>query len=76
MKFNKSLLLLICWISMITACNSIAQKTNLSVADFEKDIAQKNIQLLDVRTPEEYQSGHLKNAMLADWTNKKNLSIV
>lgn len=55
---------------LVSSCNSDAQQPNLSVPEFEKAIQQNNIQLLDVRTPGEYQSGHLKNAMLADWNNK------
>lgn len=43
----------------------------LSVNDFEKGIKQKNVQVLDVRTPDEYRSGHLKNALLADWMNQQ-----
>ncbi|HQW85273.1 MAG TPA: thioredoxin domain-containing protein [Ferruginibacter sp.] len=46
-------------------------KTVLTAGEFEKEITGKeNIQLLDVRTPGEFFSGHLKNAMLADWNNK------
>ena len=70
MKLKKNLLLFICCISLLTACDNNSSQTNLSVAEFEKGIAQTNIQLLDVRTPGEYQSGHLKNAMLADWNNE------
>ena len=55
--------------NIFLACNSNAQQVNLSVDEFQKAIAQSNIQLLDVRTPSEYQSGHLKGALLADWTN-------
>jgi len=50
------------------ACESKAQyKTNISPNEFEKGIAQKEIQILDVRTQTEYINGHLKNAYLADW---------
>lgn len=70
MKFKINLLVVICCISLFTACNTNNQQTNLSVSDFEKGIAQTNIQLLDVRTPEEYKSGHLQNAMQADWNNE------
>lgn len=56
---------------LLFACNSSAQKSNLSVQEFEKAIGQKDIQILDVRTPGEYQSGHLTNAFLADWTNQQ-----
>ena len=54
---------------ILNACKSTAQPANLSVADFETSIAKASIQLLDVRTPGEYQSGHLSNALLADWNN-------
>ncbi len=60
----------ICCFSLLLSCNSVAQKTNLSVPEFEYAIGQDNIQLLDVRTPGESQSGHLKNALLADWNDK------
>ena len=69
MGFKNSFIIGICCITILAACNSQAQQTNLSVAEFEKGIAQNNIQVLDVRTPDEYQSGHLKNALLADWNN-------
>ena len=45
--------------------------TNLDAGAFEKAIQNKeNIQLLDVRTPGEYKSGHIANALLADWNDK------
>lgn len=53
-----------------SACQSPAQPVNLSVADFEKGMAAGKVQVLDVRTPGEFQSGHLKNAFLADWNNR------
>ena len=71
MKFKNNFFALVCCVGLLAACNSTAQQTNLSIAEFEKAIAQKNIQLLDVRTPGEYQSGHLNNAFLADWNNEK-----
>lgn len=54
---------------LLFSCNSSAQ-SKLSVQDFEKAIQQKDIQLLDVRTPGEYESGHLADAFLANWNNK------
>lgn len=57
-------------IFLLFGCNTSAQKTDASVDEFEKAIAQPNIQLLDVRRASEYQSGHLENALLADWTNE------
>lgn len=42
----------------------------LASAEFEKRINTQHPQLLDVRTAGEYQSGHLKNSLQADWLNK------
>lgn len=35
---------------------------------FEKALRNDNVQLLDVRTAKEYNSGHIKNSLQADWT--------
>ncbi len=37
--------------------------------EFEKGFSTSGAQVLDVRTPGEFKSGHLKNAMHADWNN-------
>ena len=66
-KINVIAFLLIA--SMALSCNSEAQKTNLDVAAFEAGIATQKVQLLDVRTAGEFENGHLKNALQADWTN-------
>jgi len=68
---KKRLVLAICCISLLTACNSNTGSTNLTISEYEKSISQNNIQLLDVRTNEEYQSGHLGHALLADWNNQE-----
>ncbi len=49
---------------LYTQCNFAQQANILNVNEFEKKIfSEKNIQLIDVRTPEEYQQGHIKNAI-------------
>ena len=55
---------------LLIACETYSQKTTLPPSDFEKELSQNNVQLLDVRTASEYQSGHLINALQADWNNK------
>lgn len=57
---------------LVVSCQ--AQNKNnssLPVAEFEKAINNPNIQVLDVRTAVEYNSGHLKKSLQADWYNQK-----
>lgn len=54
----------------IYSCNA-QSNTTLNPAEFEKGIRSgDSIQLLDVRTPGEYKSGHIAHALLADWNDK------
>lgn len=53
-------------------CCQAQTNTSLTPGEFEKNInGADSIQLLDVRTPAEYNTGHIKNALQADWTDKK-----
>ncbi|MDZ4794456.1 MAG: thioredoxin domain-containing protein [Bacteroidota bacterium] len=55
-----------------TVCR--AQEVTNSKIDpdaFEKAIAGNNVQVLDVRTAAEFNTGHIKNALLADWTEQQ-----
>lgn len=73
MRLQKFFLLILLIGGTLNACNSIAQKSpNLSINDFEKGVKKPNGQVLDVRTPGEYKTGHLKNAVLADWNNQED----
>ncbi|QEC67189.1 DUF953 domain-containing protein [Panacibacter ginsenosidivorans] len=56
---------------VLFSCSSTAQQTNtdVDVSTFQQHLAKENVQVLDVRTAGEYQGGHIKNAMLADWMN-------
>lgn len=56
--------------AVLMSCQTGAQKQDLNTSEFEKGIAKEDIQVLDVRTLDEYNSGHLKNALLADWTQR------
>lgn len=58
-------------ISLLSACAMNGQQTeSITVAEFERSIAKPNVQVLDVRTAEEYKSGHINNALQANWLNK------
>jgi thioredoxin len=49
------------------SCQSTSKTSNIDVEAFNTAISQgANIQLVDVRTPEEFLSGHIKNALNID----------
>ncbi len=57
-------------VSFVIISCSAQTKTSLTADEFEKAIhAKDSIQLLDVRTPGEYGSGHIANALQADWND-------
>jgi thioredoxin len=73
-KYSMKKLARFCMMAMLifVSCNNVAQdKKNIPVDDFEKAVSGGNVQLLDVRRMEEYTSGHLPNALQADWTARK-----
>ncbi len=69
----KRLCLFICFLNFL-ALNSIQAQDGLSSAEFEKRINTQQSQLLDVRTAGEYQSGHIKNSLQADWLSKEQFA--
>jgi rhodanese-related sulfurtransferase len=48
--------------------------TKMKPEDFEKAISSPAVQVLDVRTADEYKSGHIKNSLQADWTNQQQFN--
>lgn len=46
------------------------QKQVVDAATFSEGIQQPGVQIFDVRTAEEFNTGHLSNALQADYTNK------
>jgi thioredoxin len=70
MKFLSTLLTTVLFSAIIISCKAQTENT-LTTDVFEKEITTKeNIQILDVRTPGEFFSGHIKNALQADWNDK------
>ena len=47
------------------------KKAVLSADEFGEQVNQPGIQLLDVRTAEEYRTGHIIHSLQADWQNDK-----
>lgn len=67
----KKIFAIICSVGLLTACTDHSTQTNVSVDEFEKAVADPNNQIVDVRTPGEYQGGHMRNAFLANWSNEE-----
>jgi thioredoxin len=71
MKFLYNLMGTVLFSASIISCTA-QTKNALTANEFEKEITTKqNIQILDVRTPGEFFSGHIKNALQADWNDAK-----
>jgi rhodanese-related sulfurtransferase len=51
--------------AMLTACTTSFQ--TLPMDEFEAAIAQPNVTVVDVRTPQEYAEGHIGGAVNIDW---------
>lgn len=63
--------LLIVIVGFLFGCNSSAQtNAEVSAEVFEKGLADKQVQLLDVRTAAEFKNGHIKNALQANWNDR------
>ena len=72
MKYIQRVGLLSVLLAVIVSCNSRGQATtSLSTQEFEQHISAKNIQLLDVRTADEYRLGHIAHALQANWSNQE-----
>lgn len=54
---------------LVTGTAFAQQKKAVQVEEFEKGIKQANVTVLDVRRPEEYAAGHIKNAVNINWQN-------
>ncbi len=66
----KKTLILLFLIGSFVACKSQTKEVlrKVDVVTFKEELSKnKDIQLIDVRTPEEYQKGYIENAILIDY---------
>ncbi|WP_423147929.1 rhodanese-like domain-containing protein [Rubrolithibacter danxiaensis] len=63
-KITKLLLIL-----LISGSAFAQQKETVKVSEFKKGIKKEQALVLDVRTPEEYATGHIRGAVNIDWKN-------
>lgn len=67
----KNYFLFVCCLMVVACSSQTTSPEQLEPKEFATAINQKDVQVLDVRTPNEFNSGHLKNALWADWLNKE-----
>jgi len=53
---------------LFLACTTGQPGGSLPAGSFAKEVEQGQVQLLDVRTPAEFQNGHIAGAVNMDWT--------
>lgn len=72
---KKIMIILVFAIIGITACTQ--NKSGISVIEadkFEQQIEKEGVQLIDVRTPEEYKEGHIEGAKNIDFLGEDFLA--
>ena len=65
--FMKNLLYIL--LIALYSCSINAQQS-LKPSEFNAAIQKEGVQVLDVRTADEYKSGHIKHALQANWINR------
>ncbi len=50
----------------LTGCSSAGSATNMNASEFISKISEPGVVIVDVRTPEEFASGHLQGAVNID----------
>jgi rhodanese-related sulfurtransferase len=69
LKFIPGILILFSFLS-----GAYAQETAIIPAEFEKRLKQADVQLLDVRTSQEFNKGHINKSLQADWLQKEQFT--
>ncbi|MDE5969778.1 MAG: rhodanese-like domain-containing protein [Muribaculaceae bacterium] len=68
---KKFILILLAMLGMTSCSNAQNQGfDNMNVANFASYIKNDDVQLLDVRTPEEFNESHISGAKNIDWYNE------
>jgi rhodanese-related sulfurtransferase len=66
----KKLFSILC-VALIASCTAQNNKMVLNADEFEKAITTDSVQVLDVRTKGEFNSGYINKALQADWNDSK-----
>ena len=71
MKYKFCACLLSLALFVVSCAQQKSENTTISAQSFQNAIQQPSAQILDVRTATEFQGGHIKNALQANWNDQK-----
>ncbi len=60
----------------VVATSSKGKIYNVSAGDFSKVVQLNNVTVVDIRTPQEFASGHIKNAKNIDWYQRSFRTLI
>jgi rhodanese-related sulfurtransferase len=63
----KKVIALLASVLLLAGCSSSSSAVDLSVSEFSSKVAEAGIITLDVRTPGEFNEGHIEGAQLIDF---------
>jgi rhodanese-related sulfurtransferase len=63
----KKVIALLASVLLLAGCSSSSSAVDLSVSEFSSKVAEAGIITLDVRTPGEFNEGHIEGALLVDF---------
>jgi rhodanese-related sulfurtransferase len=63
----KKVIALFASVLLLAGCSSGSTATDLSVSEFSSKVTEAGIITLDVRTPGEFNEGHIQGALLVDF---------
>jgi len=69
-----SCLILMTIVFVSCAQNEVNHSITLNANDFKEAVLKKGVQVLDVRTATEFNSGHIEHALQANWLDKKEFT--
>ncbi len=68
MKLKYSLFLTVFTLMLVNSCFS--QPKSISINEFKEGIGRKDSKLIDIRTPDEFNSGHIQDAININFYGK------
>jgi rhodanese-related sulfurtransferase len=63
----KKVIVIIASVLLLAGCSSSTSTNDLSVSEFSNKVAETGVITLDVRTPSEFNEGHIEGALLVDF---------